>query len=165
MRSMVRLRRTYNTNLIKKTVCYSTREIADLFGIHKGTVLSWLKAGLPRIDDRRPFLVLGAHLEQFLKKRQGKRKTKCRSDELYCCRCGYPKKVKNDEVILRILNGKVGLLSGLCSDCGTKTNQIISLKKLNQIRNIFTVLKTRNKDLTGSGLPIDNVDLREEPLT
>lgn len=81
---MSKKKRTYNPNLIKETLSYSTQEIADLLNIHKRTVQEWHKEGLPRIDSRKPFLVLGSNLKEFIRSRQNKRKQKCRINEFYC---------------------------------------------------------------------------------
>ena len=159
---MVKRKRTYNTNLIKLTYSYSIFQIAELYGLDKGTVRHWLKEGLKKIDGKRPFLINGADLKQFLKNRQKKRKRKCQPDELYCCRCRLPRKAKNNDVILEIKSEKVGRLRGLCCECDAEIYKLVSLKNLAEINEIFNVLKTRNKNLTGFSLPIVNTDLKED---
>ena len=144
---MARHKRTYNTNLIKKTISYSIFDIAKLFGVHRATVRNWFKAGLKRIDDKRPFLVDGADLEVFLKDRQKKRRRKCQPDELFCCRCRRPQKAKDNKVLLEEVNHKIGRLRGLCSQCGSRTYRAISLKKLNNLTDIFTFIPTQGADL------------------
>ena len=165
MRNMAKRKRTYNTNLIKKTISYSIFQIAELYRLDKGTVRHWLKEGLKKIDGKRPFLVNGADLKEFLKNRQNKRKRKCNPDELYCFRCRLPQKAKDNAVILNILSHKRGRLSGLCSECGLKINRGVSLENVTEINKIFKVIKIHNKDLTGFSLPIVNTDLKEESLT
>ena len=161
-KSMARHRRTYNTNLIKKTVSYSTFEIAELFGIHKATVRSWLKQGLKRIDDKRPFLVNGADLEFFLKTKQNMRKRKCQPDELYCCRCRLPQRSKVNKVILKRLSPKTGRLCGLCDECGSRTNRVISLKQLDRLSEIFTIIASHETDLAVLDSPNVNTHLKKD---
>ena len=125
---MTKNRKTFNTNFIKNTLNYSTNDIAELYRIHKRTVQEWYKQGLTRIDDRKPYLVLGAHLKEFLENRQKKRKTKCRIDEFFCCKCKSPRKAWENLVDLKILNHKNLLIMGLCDICNTKINKISSNK-------------------------------------
>jgi len=162
---MAKHKRSYNTNLIKKTVTYSTHDIGELFGIHKATVRNWLKNDLKRIDDKRPFLVMGADLELFLKNRQNKRKQKCQPNELYCFRCRKPQHSKGNKVILKELSPKTGRLCGLCADCGSRTNKVISLKQLDKLREIFTIIATHETDLAVLDSPNVNAHLKEDLST
>ena len=162
---MAKHKRTYNTSMIKKTVSYSMFDIAELFGIHKATVRNWLKIGLRRIDDRRPFLVNGADLKEFLKNRQRRKKQRCQPEEFYCFRCRSPKRSKENMVILKVLNQKIGRLSGLCIECGSKTNKMISLKEISKFRIIFTIVKTHQTDLVVSGSSNVNAHLKEDVST
>lgn len=156
---MVKRKRTYNTNLIKKTLSYTVNEIAELFGIHKGTVLSWLKNGLKTIDKRRPYYIHGSDLVIFLKERQSRRKQKCKTDELLCMRCRSPRKSIKNEVILKILTDKTGQLIGACEACGTKIFKTVSLKKLGELHETFTILKIQDRNLIGFVNPNVNIDL------
>lgn len=70
---------------------YTVEEIANRFSIHKNTVRRWIKDGLTCIDDKRPMLVLGQVLVEFLQARRVKNKQTCESGELYCVRCRAPR--------------------------------------------------------------------------
>ena len=70
---------------------YTIEDIARLFGIHKNTVRHWIKEGLETINDKRPILILGPVLKEFLQIRRLKNKQTCKPDELYCLRCRTPK--------------------------------------------------------------------------
>ena len=85
-------RRHPNHRLVKIHRSYTVEEIAILFSIHKNTVRQWIKGGLVTIDDKRPMLILGHVLVDFLKARRTKNKQKCKPGELYCVRCRSPKK-------------------------------------------------------------------------
>ena len=58
-----------NHRLVKIHRNYAVEEIAKLFGIHKNTVRTWVKNGLSAIDEKRPMLILGHELVEFLKAR------------------------------------------------------------------------------------------------
>ena len=158
---MTKKKRTYNANLIKETLSYSTNEMAKRFNIHKRTVQEWYRAGLPRIDNRKPSLVLGADLKDFLKTRLNKRKNKCRKNELYCLKCKVPRQSWNNVVDIRFLSKIRLMIIGLCAQCNTKTNKIASIKNLADVSKIFAIQQIHNRDLVGSDIPSFNTDIRE----
>ena len=57
----------YNPNLVKINRSYTFEELAAVFGVHKNTVSTWVKDGLPCLKTRRPFLILGADARVCLK--------------------------------------------------------------------------------------------------
>ena len=162
---MSKKKRKYNTNLIKETLSYSIYDIASLFGIHRATVRQWFKEGLPMIDNRKPYLVLGSDLKEFIKKRQGNRKTRCSTNELYCCKCRKPRTSWNNLVDLKILNERRFLIMGICSQCDTRINKLSSLKKIDNIKEIFAVQTIHNQDLIGFDPSIVNTNINEELST
>lgn len=162
---MAKKKRKYNTNLIKETLNYSIYDISVLFGIHKGTVRQWFKEGLPMIDNRKPYLVLGSDLKEFIKKRQSSRKTRCNPNELYCCKCRKPRTSWNNLVDLKILNERRFLIMGICSQCDARINKLSSLKNLDRIKEIFDVQTIHDQDLIGFDPSIVNTDINKELTT
>ena len=158
---MTKKKRTYNTNLIKGTLSYSTNEMAKRFNIHKRTVQEWYRAGLPRIDSRKPSLVLGADLKAFLKTRLNKTKSKCLKNELYCLKCKAPQQSRDNAVEIRFLSKTRLMILGVCAQCNTKTNKVNSTKNLTEISKIFAIQQIHNRDLIGSDIPSFNTDIQE----
>lgn len=122
-----------NHRLVKIHRSYTVEEIAKLFGIHKNTVRRWVKGGLSTIDEKRPMLILGHILIEFLKVRRTKRKQKCRPGELYCVRCHVPRKPAGDMAEYSPDNEKVGNLLAICPICEAIMNQRVSLAKIEKI--------------------------------
>ena len=58
-------KRKYNTRLIRLTTSYSVQEVAELYHLHKGAVLRWIKDGLKIIDQHKPYLIHGSELLYF----------------------------------------------------------------------------------------------------
>ena len=56
-----------NYRLVKTNRSYSVLEVADLFGVHRNTVRQWLKSGLVACDNRRPTIIHGLALADFLR--------------------------------------------------------------------------------------------------
>jgi hypothetical protein len=122
--------RRLNPRRVKIHRNYTVEEVARLFGVHKNTVRSWLKAGLPGIDDRRPILVLGRQLVVFLYARRQHRRRRCRAGEFYCFRCRAPKRPASGLVEYLPLTAHAGNLTATCADCGARMYRRSSLRKL-----------------------------------
>ncbi|MEJ2166640.1 MAG: helix-turn-helix domain-containing protein [Desulfobacterales bacterium] len=127
-------RRHPNYRLVKIHRSYIVEEIATLFGVHKNTVRNWVKDGLATVDDKRPMLILGLVLVDFLKARRKKNKQKCKPGELYCVRCRAPKKPAGDMADYTPITDKIGNLVAICPDCDAIINRHVSLAKIEQVR-------------------------------
>lgn len=96
---------------------YAIDEIARLYDVHRNTVRAWIKAGLKAIDDRRPLLVQGAVLAEFLRARRKARRRPCGPAEIYCVRCRQPRRPAGGAVEYRVMTPKGGNLVGTCPAC------------------------------------------------
>lgn len=110
--------RRYNNRRVKIHRTYLISEVAKLLGVSKLTVHRWIDAGLPLVAPKRPFLIHGSDLRDFLKARQP-RKQPCRAGEIYCVKCRTPKRPAFDEVEFVVKTATTGLLAGLCPSCAS----------------------------------------------
>src|SRR5262249_52534860 len=144
--------------------CYTVEEVAKLFGVHKNTVRGWLKAGLPRIDGRRPILILGRRLAGFLHTRRERRRQRCRAGEFYCFRCRAPKKAAARNAEYLPVTVRSGNLRATCADCGTRMFRRVSLHKLATVASDLQVaLPQAQQRLMESTNPSVDCDLAREP--
>lgn len=132
-------RRLHNPNLAKIHRNYTVEEVAELYGVFKGTVRAWIKAGLPVLNDKRPMLILGSNLVAFHQARRTKNKQQCKPGEMYCVRCRTPKKPAGDMADYQIITDKIGNLEAICPDCDKIMNRRVSLSKLEQVRGEITI--------------------------
>ena len=123
-----------NHRLVKIHRSYTVEEVATMFGIHKNTVRQWVKRGLATVDDKRPMLILGHVLVEFLKARRTKNKQKCKPGELYCVRCRSPKRPAGDMADYSPITDKIGNLIGICPDCEAIMNRHVSLATIELVR-------------------------------
>jgi hypothetical protein len=153
-----------NPRRVKVHRCYSVEEAAKLFGVHKNTVRDWLKAGLPRIDGRRPILILGRQLASFLHARRERRRQPCRAGEFYCFRCRSPKGSATRAAEYLPVTACSGNLPATCADCGTRMYRRVSLYKLaSATGNLQVALPQAQQRLMESTNPSVNCDLGREP--
>jgi hypothetical protein len=75
---------------IKRNRSYEVSEAAETLGVTPQTVRAWTRQGLHIIDDRRPYLILGEALKDFLDKRETTRRRRLSLGEFYCFRCKCP---------------------------------------------------------------------------
>ncbi len=141
-----KFRKRFNTKIIKAKQTYSTEEIADFFKIHINTVHAWYKAGLPKIDDHKPFLVFGKDLIEFLNAKKSSKKCPCAANELFCCKCQKPSTPKANQVCIKVTPARTNLV-GYCATCGTQINKAISPQKIELFKNIFIVQAVHTENL------------------
>ena len=139
-----------NPNKAKIHRSYTVEEVASLFSIHKNTVRIWVKKGLPTCDDRRPLLVLGSDLREFLQQKRKQNKRKCKPREMYCMRCRAPRIAAEGMVDYDPITDVTGRLIGICPCCDGVINKYISLSGFRDIQRYFADdTKTYNQE----GLP------------
>ena len=129
----------YNPNLVKINRSYTFEELAGVFGVHKNTVASWVKNGLPCLKERRPFLILGSEARAYLKELRTSKKQKCQADEFYCMRCKSPSKPADNYVEYLPLSATKGRLTGFCGHCECVVNKFISSASLARYSRIFDI--------------------------
>ncbi|OQX19913.1 MAG: hypothetical protein BWK76_03215 [Desulfobulbaceae bacterium A2] len=152
-----------NHRLVKIHRNYTVEEIAELFGIHKHTVRSWIKGGLAITDDKRPMLILGHDLVAFLKSRRSKNKRPCKPGELYCVRCRTARTPAADMAEYIPVTEKFGNLIAICPDCGVIMNRRVSLAKIDQICGEMEIsFPQALRHIVESSEPTVKSDLKEE---
>jgi excisionase family DNA binding protein len=119
-----------NSRRVKIHRSYTVEEAAKLFGAHKNTVRNWLKEGLPKVDDRRPILILGRQLASFVHARRQQRRQRCAAGELYCFKCRKPRRSVAGRADYLPTSSAAGNLRGICVDRGTRMYRRVSLRKL-----------------------------------
>ena len=123
-------KRKHNPRLAKIHRNYSVEEIAELFGVHKNTIRSWIKDGLPVFDERKPMLILGSDIRDFLYAKKTVRKRKCRPWELYCVRCRLPQVPAGGMADYEPITEGKGRLIAICPTCDALMNKFTSTAKL-----------------------------------
>ena len=134
-----------NPRLAKIHRNYSVDEIARLYGVHRNTVRAWIKGGLRTVDDRRPVLVLGRDLADFVQRRREARRRPCGPGEIYCLRCREPREPAGRQVVYRPLTPMQGNLLGRCGCCCAWLFRRVSLAKLPQIEAVLGVTREQGE--------------------
>ncbi len=149
-----------NHRLLKIHRNYTVEEIARLFGFHKNTVRHWVREGLATIDDRRPMLIIGKVLAEFLKARRIKNKQTCKPGQLYCVRCRAPKSPAGNMADYTPITEKFGRLIAICPDCNRIMNKNISMARIGEFRGKMDIsLPEADRRIVERGNPSVESDL------
>jgi hypothetical protein len=151
-----------NPNLVKIHRNYTVGEVAGLFSVHKNTVRSWVKDGLPTSDNLRPMLILGSALKLYLQSKRKRNKRKCQPFEIYCVRCRIPQIPAGNMVDFEPTNSNKGCLIGLCPSCDVIINKFFKTAHLVQLRDKLEVTFTKALEhIVESSNPPVNSDFKE----
>ena len=163
IKTMKKKKRLYNPNLAKKHRSYSVEEVAELYGVRKGTVHAWIKAGLPTLNDKRPMLIKGSDLAEFHRARRTKNKQTCKAGEMYCFKCRTPKKPDGNMVDFQTITETIGNLVGICPTCYTIMNRRVNIAKLDQVRGEMDItMPLAQRHIVDSNQPSVNSNLKQE---
>lgn len=156
-------KRLYNPNLAKIHRNYSVEEVADLYGVFKGTVRAWIKTGLPTLNQKRPMLIKGNELAVYHRARRTKNKQTCKAGEMFCLKCRTPEKPDGNMVDFQAITEKIGNLVGLCPICYTIMNRRVNIAKLDQVRGKMDItMPLAERHIVESKQPSTNNDLEKE---
>lgn len=144
-----------NPNRAKIHRSYTVEETAEVMGVSKGTVRNWLKGDLSPCDDKKPILITGDTLRQFIRAKRTKHKQKCKPWEFYCMRCRKPQLPAEGMVDYEPQSPTKGCLIALCAECGTWMNKYASLDKLEQLEGKLEVSIPK---------ALKRIDERDNPL-
>jgi Helix-turn-helix domain len=154
--------RHLNHRLVKIHRNYTVEEIAQLFGAHRNTVRRWVKQGLQTTDDKRPMLILGSDLRNFLQARRSKNKQKCQPGEIYCVRCRTPRRPAGDMAEYQTATTGPGNLVGICPDCECMMYRRVNVSKLEEVCATLEITMTRALPHIGESIQLSvNSDLKQ----
>ncbi|MFN0264839.1 hypothetical protein ACKTEK_13290 [Tepidamorphus sp. 3E244] len=85
------------------------------------------------MSDQKPYLMRGADVADYLRKRNAKRKQPCGDGRIYCLPCRAPKRPAGDMVDLERTSEASGTLVGICPDCDRVIRRHVSLVRLKMV--------------------------------
>lgn len=110
--------RRYDWRRVRKHRVYTTEEAARALGVCKESVRRWMDGGLPAVRDSRPYLIRGADLITYLRKRRTP-KVRCGLGEAYCVACRKASRPMPGSGEVQLDGRGRPFLKGHCDACGT----------------------------------------------
>lgn len=128
---------------------YTVDEAARVMQVAEGTVRRWIKNGLPAITDRKPTLILGPDLIEFLDRRRGERR-RLRLHEFFCFTCKEPRMPAFSAVEVHGDKSSSNLRA-ICGHCTGLMRKRFSWQSLDALRPLVEVtIKRADEDLGDS---------------
>jgi len=163
---MKKKKRNHNPNLIKERHSYSFAEIAETLNVHARTVQSWHKQGLKVLDEaRKPYLVYGGDLKQFIKSKHQKQKHPLKTGEFYCPKCQTARESLPENITFEVTQKKLGKTSrqafirGICEVCGQSLLLFSSDRKIEELKIKGVFSSERKATLYGNRDSSCNTDI------
>jgi len=152
-----------NHRLVKIHLSYSVEEVATLFGSHPNRVREWLRKGLPAIDKRRPALIHGGDLVNFLKARRKANTRPLQPGQLRCFKCRDARTPRGNTAIYQVQTQTLGNLVGVCPVCKTRMFRRVSAAKMAQaIGQLNVTMPQALERIDGSDQPSVNSDFKQD---
>ena len=126
-----------NPMAVKAALTYDVSEAARALGKSPATLRNWIQDGFPIMATRKPYLISGAALREYLRAKYGKPKTILSSDELYCLCCQAGRHPVDMAVVATPNNSKTTRLRGICLECGAKACRLVSNASVSQFARTF----------------------------
>lgn len=111
--------------------------------MHRNTIRHWLKSGLSAMDKKRPILIRGADLKEFLRQRRAARRQRLKPGQAYCLKCRKPRDLAEGIAYFTASSPVAGALAGFCPECGTVINRRVSVAGLEAAKGNLDVQMAR----------------------
>lgn len=103
-----------NRQKITGSINYTIKEISDCLDISEKTCLRWIENGLSIVSgSKKPILIIGSEIKDFLRKKDSKKRTKLKRNEFYCLTCKAARNAKRGSI--KNLQGRKTALCPVCS--------------------------------------------------
>lgn len=139
---------------------YTIEEASRAMGVHRQTVLRWVKAGdLRLIDGRRPFLILGSELVGLRRTRRSRRQ-KCRLEQAWCFRCREAKGAAFNAAEIIDTKGRALNVRMLCETCSTVMHKRVARDRIPALAAVLSLTQPQDRRrLTDADHPCPNAHL------
>lgn len=119
---------------------YTIVTLAELLEVNPATIRRWIKLhGLDSAitDTRRPIILNGAKIKDWMKARQADKRQPCAPNEMYCVRCKAPRRIKAET--FHIFQRKASKLAakGECEACGLTLQRFGSVANRAALEAVF----------------------------
>ena len=119
---------------VKANRSYSVEDAADAVGVTQQTVRAWINCGLPAMTAKRPTLILGWALKEFMIRAQQQRKKPLGPGEFFCFRCKQGRRAALGLIDYHSKSPTHGRLQAICEVCEGSLSLNVSTANLPEWR-------------------------------
>lgn len=122
--------RRVSASRVKANWIYTVEEASEAVGVTEQTIRSWLKRGLHALASKRPTLILGCALKDYINRTRQKRSQKLRIGEFRCFRCKSAHPPAFRMATFKAMSPTHGRLEAFCGCCEGPVSRIVSASSL-----------------------------------
>lgn len=124
---------------VKAIRSYTVEEAAEAVGVTPQTVRSWIGQGLQALTARRPHLILGWALKEFVSHRRERRRQPLKLGEFFCFRCKAPTTAGQSIATYHKKTATHGRLEAFCVNCEGPCGRITAAETLAAWRALYEI--------------------------
>ena len=130
-----------NQMAVRASLTYDIGEAARALDVTPATIRNWINDGLHVMSSRKPYLLLGAAIREYLREKYAKAKRPLGEDKLFCVSCKDGRNPKDMAVSLTKSGPKTSMLKGVCGQCEGISTRIISDRDVGAFGQTFRITK------------------------
>jgi len=126
-----------NPMAVKASLTYTVDEAAHALGKSPATIRNWIRDGLPVMASRKPMLMSGGVIRDYLQAKYKAAKRPLSADELFCLSCQAGRNPLDMTVLACPNTAKTARLKGVCERCGGAASRIVSNARVQHFAATF----------------------------
>ena len=134
----------YNYKLIESNRSYSTEKIKKLIGIHEQTIREWVNQNNLECVSKKPILIYGAVLKEFIKNRNESHKKTLNFNEFKCLKCKAISIPKDNQISIYHNKNSSIRATGVCQNCDNEFSKVFKKNSIEQLKNSFFIKPTES---------------------
>lgn len=129
----------YRYNRIKINRSYEINDAAKAADVTPQTIRVWHKRGLPYLDDKRPAMIRGEDLRDFVKNLSSRKAPPLALGEFRCAKCQARRMPYGMMADYFPHNEKSGRLAAICPVCDTPLSLFYKASKLPELSKVLEI--------------------------
>ncbi|MFG5382456.1 helix-turn-helix domain-containing protein [Yoonia sp. R2-816] len=130
-----------NPMAVKSALTYDINEAAVALGKTPATIRNWIKDGLAVMSSRKPYLILGAAIQEYLRAKYKAAKRPLGPDQLFCLSCRAAQRPAGMSVTIGRISQRTSLLKGVCERCDGVCTRMIATSTADSFAAAFKITK------------------------
>lgn len=130
-----------NPMAVRANRSYDVDEAARALGVTTGTIRNFIKDGLIVMTSRKPYLMMGWAIRDYLRAKYARAKKPLAVDELFCTSCQVGRQPVDLMVSIASVGSATSNLKGVCRVCGSGCRRMISNAAIPDFTATFRISK------------------------
>ncbi|MEP4194617.1 MAG: helix-turn-helix domain-containing protein [Aliishimia sp.] len=134
-----------NPMAVQQVLTYTVEEAAGALGVTPATVRNYVRRGLTVMSSKRPALMSGRDIREFLRAERKAKKAPLAFDELRCPSCCKGRRPFGMLVDLERISPSTAILKGLCERCEASSSRFIAIRQIPEFGATFDITERADR--------------------